>query len=112
LPTSSDFNDDEVVTSVDLGPTKSFAAFDESSGTVSMADLSSAGVLTGSFTITVTLDDGQDTTTAKITINIAEAEAPEEEALIDDVATNSATTETRQNQTQSSNATSSTLTES
>jgi len=94
---------------VDLGPTKSFAEFDENSGTISIPDLSSAGVLTGSFTLTVTLDDGKDTTTAKITINIAEADAPEEEALIDDVATNSTTTETgSQNQTQSSSASSST----
>ena len=112
MPASSDFDADEVVTSVDLGPTKIFAEFDENSGTISIPDLSSDGVLTGSFTLTVRLDDGKDTTTAKITINIAEAEAPEEEALIDDVATNSTTTETSQNQTQSSSATSSTQTES
>jgi len=79
---------------VDLGPTKSFAAFDENSGIISISDISSAEVLVGSFTITVTLDDGQDTTTAKITINIAEAEVSEEEALIDDVATNSTTSDT------------------
>jgi len=92
---------------VDLGATKSFANYDENSGTILIPDLSSAEVLTGSFTITVTLDDGQATTTAKITINIAEAEAPEEEALIDDVAANSTTTESSQNQTQSSSATTS-----
>ena len=105
FPDAEDEDGDDVETIVDVD-TATFVSFD-GTNTLSIADLSDASVVEGSFNIDVTLDDRYDQTAYELTLNImppfavaeeegdadADAEEAEEEAADEDEAASDAATD-------------------
>jgi len=73
--------DDTVSLTVSLGSASPFMTFDSDQSTLRVTDLSSELVLEGSFSVSLTLDDGKDTFTHTIVVNVHEVE----ESLEDDL---------------------------
>jgi len=85
--------EDTVSLSVKLGPATKFMQFESDLATFKIDDLSSDLLVVGSFKVTVTLDDGTDTSTHTIVVTVHEVKTPADDLdELNESFTNSTTT--------------------